>query len=68
MLFRSYHSLAGVKETLPDELQITAWTDDHEIMAVNHKEYQVYGLQFHPESILTSGGKTIIGNYLKIPG
>lgn len=47
-----YHSLAAVKETLPDCLKITAETDDGEIMAVEHKEYPVYGLQFHPESIL----------------
>ena len=46
-----YHSLAAVKETLPDCLKITAETDDGEIMAVEHKEYPVYGLQFHPESI-----------------
>jgi len=59
-----YHSLAGVKETLPDDLQITAWTDDGEIMAVSHKEYPVYGLQFHPESILTPKGHIIIENFL----
>jgi anthranilate synthase component 2 len=60
-----YHSLAGVKSTLPESLKITAWTEDGEIMAVCHKEYPVYGLQFHPESILTSGGKTIIENFLR---
>jgi anthranilate synthase component 2 len=60
-----YHSLAGVKSTLPEQLKITAWTEDDEIMAVCHKEYPVYGLQFHPESILTSGGKTIIENFLR---
>ena len=59
-----YHSLAGVKETLPDELLITAWTDDDEIMAVCHKKYPVYGLQFHPESILTPQGNIIIENFL----
>ena len=59
-----YHSLAGVKETLPDELTITAWTDDGEIMAVCHKAYPVYGVQFHPESILTPQGHIIIENFL----
>ena len=60
-----YHSLAGIKSTLPDTLKITAWTQDDEIMAVCHKEYPVYGLQFHPESILTPKGKTIINNFLR---
>lgn len=59
-----YHSLAGVKETLPEALNIIAWTDDGEIMALRHKEYPVYGVQFHPESILTPKGKTIIENFL----
>jgi len=61
-----YHSLAGIKSTLPDSLKITAWTQDNEIMAVCHKEYPVYGLQFHPESILTPKGKTIIENFLRL--
>ena len=61
-----YHSLAAVKETLPDCLKITAMTDDNEIMAVEHKEYNVYGVQFHPESILTPDGMTIIRNFLAI--
>ncbi|MDR2597494.1 MAG: aminodeoxychorismate/anthranilate synthase component II [Treponema sp.] len=60
-----YHSLAGIKPTLPAVLKITAWTEDGEIMAVCHKEYPVYGVQFHPESILTPNGKTIIENFLK---
>jgi anthranilate synthase component 2 len=60
-----YHSLAGIKSTLPDTLKITAWTQDDEIMAVCHKEHPVYGLQFHPESILTPEGKKIIYNFLK---
>jgi anthranilate synthase component 2 len=59
-----YHSLAGIKSTLPDSLKITAWTEDGDVMAVCHKEYPVYGVQFHPESILTSNGKTIIENFL----
>jgi anthranilate synthase component 2 len=59
-----YHSLAGIKSTLPDALKITAWTEDGEVMAVCHKEYPVYGVQFHPESILTTNGKMIIENFL----
>ena len=65
-----YHSLAGIKSTLPDVLKITAWTDDPrckrgEIMAVSHKERPVFGVQFHPESILTPDGRMIIENFLK---
>ena len=60
-----YHSLAGIKSTLPDALKITAQTQDGEIMAVCHKERPVYGLQFHPESILTPNGKIIIENFLR---
>jgi len=60
-----YHSLAGIKSTLPGALKIIAWTQDGEVMAVCHKEYPVYGVQFHPESILTSNGKTIIENFLR---
>ncbi|MCL2198245.1 MAG: aminodeoxychorismate/anthranilate synthase component II [Defluviitaleaceae bacterium] len=60
-----YHSLAGLKDTLPDELKIIACTDDGEIMGVCHKEYPVYGLQFHPESILTPEGSVIITNFVK---
>jgi anthranilate synthase component 2 len=59
-----YHSLAGIKNTLPQELEIIAETTDHEVMAVCHKKYPVYGLQFHPESILTPKGKIIIENFL----
>ena len=61
-----YHSLAGVKETLPEELKITAQTTEGEIMAVAHKTYPIYGLQFHPESILTPDGQKMIENFLKI--
>ncbi len=59
-----YHSLAAVKEKLPECLKITAETLEGEIMAVEHKEYSIYGLQFHPESILTPDGKLIIENFL----
>ncbi|MDY6329720.1 MAG: aminodeoxychorismate/anthranilate synthase component II [Lachnospiraceae bacterium] len=61
-----YHSLAADKESLSDELKITAVTDDDEIMAVEHKKYDIYGVQFHPESILTPDGRTIIENFLNI--
>ena len=60
-----YHSLAARKETLPEELLVTAQTEDGEVMAVEHKSYPVYGLQFHPESILTPDGKQMIHNFLK---
>ena len=61
-----YHSLIVERESLPDSLKITAWTKEGEIMALQHKEYPVYGVQFHPESILTSEGKRILGNFLKL--
>lgn len=60
-----YHSLAADDGTLPDCLCITAYTDDGEIMAVQHTEYPVYGLQFHPESILTPNGKQMLANFLQ---
>lgn len=61
-----YHSLLIRKETLPDCLEITAWTDDGEIMGVRHKEFIIEGVQFHPESILTKVGKDILRNFLKL--
>ena len=61
-----YHSLAAVKETIPDCLKITAKTDEGDVMAVEHKDYPIYGVQFHPESILTPDGMIIIDNFLKI--
>lgn len=59
-----YHSLAADPDSLPQCLQITASTADGEIMAVQHKEYPVYGVQFHPESVLTPEGKAIMENFL----
>ncbi|HHV08923.1 MAG TPA: aminodeoxychorismate/anthranilate synthase component II [Clostridiales bacterium] len=61
-----YHSLIAEKNTLPDELLVIAEDDDGEIMAVQHRNYELYGLQFHPESILTPLGEKIIRNFLKI--
>lgn len=60
-----YHSLAVLPETLPRCLAVMAQTDDGEIMAVQHAEYPIYGLQFHPESILTPYGQNILANFLK---
>ena len=60
-----YHSLAVQEKDLPDCLRVLARTDDGEIMAMRHKKYPVVGLQFHPESILTPQGTTIMQNFLK---
>ncbi len=59
-----YHSLAADGDTLPGELAVTARTDDGEIMAVRHVKYSVYGVQFHPESILTPDGKRMLENFV----
>jgi anthranilate synthase/aminodeoxychorismate synthase-like glutamine amidotransferase len=61
-----YHSLVIKKESLPECLEITAWTDAGEIMGVRHKEYFIEGVQFHPESILTRVGKDLLRNFLII--
>ena len=61
-----YHSLALQEETLPNELVITARAEDQEIMAVEHKDYPIYGLQFHPESVLTPKGKKMIQNFVEV--
>ena len=58
-----YHSLAAVRETMPEELKITAETEDGEIMGVMHRDYPIYGVQFHPESILTPDGYEILKNF-----
>jgi len=59
-----YHSLAADESTMPDVLKVTAVTDDGEVMAVEHREYEVYGVQFHPESILTPEGRKMLRNFL----
>lgn len=59
-----YHSLAAVEDTLPDCLRVTARTEDGEIMAVEHREYPVFGVQSHPESVMTPDGGHIIRNFL----
>lgn len=61
-----YHSLAAVERTLPSCLRVTARAEDGEVMAVQHREYNVYGVQFHPESIMTPAGKTILQNFIDI--
>ena len=61
-----YHSLAAADENFPECLEVTARTEDGEIMAVKHRNYEVYGVQFHPESILTPKGKIMLRNFLEI--
>ena len=60
-----YHSLAIERESLPDCLEVTAWTDDGEIMGVRHKTFKVEGVQFHPESILSEHGHALLKNFLE---
>jgi anthranilate synthase/aminodeoxychorismate synthase-like glutamine amidotransferase len=61
-----YHSLLVERETLPDVLTITAETKEQEIMGLQHKTHPVHGVQFHPESILTQDGRTILRNFLAL--
>lgn len=63
-LVARYHSLAADRNTLPDELVVTAVTEDDEVMAVGHRSYPIYGVQFHPESFMTPYGKTMLQNFL----
>ncbi len=60
-----YHSWVVAKDSLPDCLEVTAMSDDGEIMALRHKSHDIHGIQFHPESVLTPEGHTIVGNFLK---
>jgi anthranilate synthase component 2 len=59
-----YHSLVIDASSLPDELDVTAWTDQGEIMGIKHREHDITGVQFHPESVLTPDGKQLLGNWL----
>lgn len=61
-----YHSLAVVADTIPDELIVTSVADDGEVMSLEHREYPIYGLQFHPESILTPEGARMVENFLAL--
>lgn len=61
-----YHSLLVERKSLPKSLEITAWTKENEIMGLRHKDYPLFGVQFHPESILTKAGKDILRNFLNI--
>jgi anthranilate synthase component 2 len=63
-----YHSLAVRRETLPDCFEITAWTEDGEIMGMRHREFAMEGVQYHPESILTEFGYDMLRNFLENPG
>lgn len=60
-----YHSLIVEKESLPNEIEVVASTEDDEIMAIKHKDYDIYGVQFHPESIYTTCGEKIIENFIE---
>lgn len=64
-LVARYHSLAADSNTIPECLKITAVTTDGEVMAVQHKEYPIYGVQFHPESIMTPDGRTMLKNFIE---
>jgi len=61
-----YHSLIVARDTLPGVLQVMAWTPENEIMAVRHKDHETWGVQFHPESILTTCGKDLLRNFLRL--
>ena len=61
-----YHSLVARRDTLPPELVVTAWTEEGEVMGVRHTSLPIWGVQFHPESILTESGRTILSNFLRL--
>lgn len=60
-----YHSWVITRDSMPDVLEVTAMSDDGEIMALRHRQYDIHGIQFHPESVLTPEGYTIVNNFLK---
>ena len=66
LLVARYHSLVADAKTIPQDLKVTALTTDGEVMAVSHIEYPVYGVQFHPESIMTPEGKKILENFINL--
>ncbi len=68
ILVARYHSLVADSKTIPDCLEVTAIADDGEVMAVQHKEYPIFGVQFHPESIMTPDGKTMLANFINMNG
>ncbi len=61
-----YHSLVARKDSIPAELEVTAWTAEDEVMGLKHKTLPIWGVQFHPESILTENGRSILSNFLKL--
>jgi anthranilate synthase/aminodeoxychorismate synthase-like glutamine amidotransferase len=61
-----YHSLVIKRDTIPDSLEVTAESDEGEIMGIRHKSLPIWGVQFHPESILTENGRTILKNFLTL--
>lgn len=61
-----YHSLAVDRDSLPEEIKVIAWTEDQEVMAIRHKTYKSFGVQFHPESIMTPDGEQILRNFLEM--
>ncbi|MBR7619897.1 aminodeoxychorismate/anthranilate synthase component II [Phenylobacterium sp. 20VBR1] len=63
-----YHSLSVAKDTMPDVLEVTAWTEDGEVMGFQHKTRPIHGVQFHPESIATEGGHHLLANFLELAG
>jgi anthranilate synthase component 2 len=63
-----YHSLSVARETLPDVLEVTAWTHDGEIMGLRHRDRPIHGVQFHPESIATESGHDLLANFLDLAG
>jgi anthranilate/para-aminobenzoate synthase component II len=63
-----YHSLVVQPDSVPDALEVTAWTDDGVVMGLRHRELPIQGVQFHPESILTVGGHDLLRNFLRSAG
>lgn len=61
-----YHSLVVRRETIPPELEVTAWSDEDEIMGLRHRDLPIWGVQFHPESVLSESGRHLLANFLKL--